>query len=36
LQYINYSKFDGEKTKYDGTRDAKDNNTLFLVGWFMW
>jgi hypothetical protein len=36
LQYIAYSKFDGEKTKYDGTRDAKDNNTLFLIGWFMW
>jgi hypothetical protein len=37
LQYIAYSKFDGEKTNYDGNnRDAKDNNTLYLLGWFMW
>lgn len=37
LQYITYSKFNGEKTNYDGkNRGAKDNNTLYLLGWFMW
>jgi len=37
LQYTAYSKFDGEKTNYDGNnRDAKDNNTVYLLGWFMW
>lgn len=37
LQYIAYNKFDGEKTNYDGNnRNAKDNNTLYLLGWFMW
>jgi hypothetical protein len=36
LQYTAYNKFNGAKTNYDGFgRDAKDNNTLFLLGWFM-
>lgn len=37
LQYTRYSKFDGASTNYDGTgRNASDNNTTYLVGWFMW
>jgi hypothetical protein len=35
LQYVNYQKFNGDSTNYDGTgRNAKDNNTLYLLGWF--
>ncbi|HEY6864780.1 MAG TPA: cytochrome C, partial [Burkholderiales bacterium] len=34
LQYIAYDKFNGAKTDYDGSgRNAKDNNTLYLLGW---
>ena len=37
LQYTAYSKFNGDKTNYDGLgRSAKDNNTLYLLSWFMW
>lgn len=37
LQYTAYSKFNGAKTNYDGFgRNAKDNNTLYLLGWFMY
>jgi hypothetical protein len=37
LQYTLYSKFNGASTNYDGLgRDAKDNNTLYGYGWFMW
>lgn len=37
LQYVEYNKFNGGKSNYDGAgRNAKDNNTLYLVGWFMW
>jgi hypothetical protein len=37
LQYTYYSKFDGAGTNYDGAgRNASDNNTTYLVGWFMW
>lgn len=37
LQYTLYTKFNGGSTNYDGLgRDAKDNNTLFGYGWFMW
>ncbi|MCX6075335.1 MAG: hypothetical protein NTW78_00440 [Campylobacterales bacterium] len=36
MQYIMYDKFNGAKTNYDGAgRNASDNNTLYLVGWFM-
>lgn len=36
LQYIAYDKFNGARTNYDGAgRNASDNNTLYLVGWFM-
>jgi len=35
LQYTAYQKFNGAKTNYDGFgRNAGDNNTLFLLGWF--
>ncbi|MBU6258312.1 MAG: cytochrome C [Burkholderiales bacterium] len=34
LQYTAYSKFNGGSANYDGSnRDAKDNNTLYLLGW---
>jgi hypothetical protein len=37
LQYTAYSKFNGDKNNYDGLgRSAKDNNTLYLLSWFMW
>ena len=36
LQYTMYDKFNGAKTNYDGNgRNAADNNTVYLVGWFM-
>jgi hypothetical protein len=36
LQYTGYAKFNGARVNYDGFgRDAKDNNTLYLLGWFM-
>ena len=36
LQYTAYRRFNGARTNYDGFgRDANDNNTLFLLGWFM-
>jgi hypothetical protein len=36
-QYTSYSKFNGGTTNYDGFgRNAKDNNTLYLLGWFMY
>jgi hypothetical protein len=35
LQYTAYQKFNGRKTDYDGFgRNAKDNNTWYLVAWF--
>lgn len=35
LQYVDYQKFNGASTNYDGSfRNAKDNNTLYLLGWF--
>ena len=35
LQYTAYQKFNGSRTNYDGFgRNAKDNNTLYLVAWF--
>lgn len=34
LQYVLYNKFNGSKTNYDGSgRNAKDNNTLYLMSW---
>jgi len=37
LQYVGYSKFNGRDNNYDGSgRDASDNNTLYLAGWFVW
>ena len=34
LQYVLYNKFNGAKTNYDGSgRNAKDNNTLYLMSW---
>lgn len=34
LQYVNYDKFNGASTNYDGSgRDSYDNNTLFLLAW---
>ena len=36
LSYTMYDKFNGAKTNYDNAgRNASDNNTLYLVGWFM-
>ena len=35
-QYTMYDKFNGTKNKYDGTRNASDNDTLYLMGWFTW
>ena len=35
LQYVAYSKFNGGSGNYDGSgRDASDNNTLYVLGWF--
>jgi hypothetical protein len=35
LQYIAYQKFNGASSNYDGNgRNASDNNTLYLLGWF--
>jgi len=35
LQYTAYQKFNGARSNYDGLgRNAGDNNTLFLLGWF--
>ncbi|MGA7986561.1 MAG: cytochrome C, partial [Burkholderiales bacterium] len=34
LQYTMYNKFNGGDTNYNGMgRDAKDNNTLYLLSW---
>ena len=34
VQYVLYNKFNGGKTNYDGSgRNAKDNNTLYLMSW---
>lgn len=39
LQYTGYTKYNGSSSNYDpaatGSRNAKDNNTLYLLGWFM-
>jgi hypothetical protein len=35
LQYTGYQKFNGASTNYDGSgRNASDNDTLYLLGWF--
>lgn len=34
LEYVAYGKFNGAHTNYDGSgRNAKDNNTTYLLGW---
>jgi len=36
LQFTHYNKFNGARRNYDGFgRKASDNDTLYLVGWFM-
>ena len=36
LQYTAYDRFNGARNDYDGFgRNARDNNALFLLGWFM-
>jgi len=36
LQYTWYNKFNGARNNYDGAgRNASDNNTLYVFGWFM-
>jgi hypothetical protein len=36
LQYTTYSKFNGASNDYNGEgRNAKDNNTTYLLAWFM-
>ncbi|MBI2753776.1 MAG: hypothetical protein HYX46_09735 [Betaproteobacteria bacterium] len=36
LRYTSYSKFNGAGTDYDGFgRNAKDNNSVYLLGWFL-
>lgn len=33
-QYVAYQKFNGDSTNYDGAgRNARDNNTLYLLAW---
>lgn len=35
-QYTGYTKFDGASSNYDGSgRNARDNNTLYLLGWLL-
>lgn len=37
LRYTAYTKFNGAKSNYDGFgRNASDNNSTYLLGWFMW
>lgn len=36
LQFTHYDKFNGARTNYDGFgRKASDNDTIYLLGWFM-
>jgi hypothetical protein len=36
IQYVLYDKFNGARSHYDGFgRDASDNNTLYVLAWFM-
>jgi hypothetical protein len=35
MQYVRYDKFNGASSNYDGNgRNASDNDTLYLLGWF--
>jgi hypothetical protein len=37
LQYRLYGEFDGAYANYDGAgRNARDNDTLYVLGWFAW
>jgi hypothetical protein len=36
LQFTHYNKFNGATRDYDGFgRNARDNDTMYLLGWFM-
>ena len=36
LRYTAYKEFNGAGTNYDGFgRNAKDNNSVYLLGWFL-
>lgn len=36
VRYTSYKEFNGAATNYDGFgRNAKDNNSLYLLGWFL-
>ena len=36
LQFTHYSKFNGASRNYDGLgRNASANDTVYLLGWFM-
>ena len=36
LRYTAYTRFNGANTNYDGFgRDARDNNSVFLLVWFL-
>ncbi len=36
LRYTRFQQFNGASTNYDGTgRNASDNNTVYLLGWFL-
>jgi hypothetical protein len=36
VQFTHYNKFNGANTNYDGFgRKASDNDTIYLLGWFM-
>ncbi len=36
LQYVIYNKFNGRNSNYDGSgRNADDNDTLYLLAWFL-
>jgi hypothetical protein len=36
VRYTRYDKFNGDSANYDGMgRNAGDNNTIFLYGWFL-
>ncbi|HET7033123.1 MAG TPA: cytochrome C, partial [Casimicrobiaceae bacterium] len=36
LQYTGYREFNGARSNYDGLgRNARDNNTLYLILWWM-
>jgi hypothetical protein len=37
LQYVDYSKFNGASTNYNGYgRNARDNNTIYIAWWSLY